>query len=144
MPRRHTLLVDTNVLIDYCDRERPCHAAAVDLVHVAAARGDVDLVVLVSSLKDLYYFLCRRLQDETLARKATELASSSVFVVADLLAAYALLALSSDEPDFEDGLVRVAAERLGAEAIVSRDARAYVHASVPRLDAQQAAERLIA
>lgn len=138
------LLIDTNVLIDFCDKDRPCHDDAVQLVHAAAKRGDVDLVVLVSSLKDLYYILCRRLQDERLARQATEVASRSVFTVTDLLASYAPLALLSNEPDFEDGLVRAAAEELGAEAIVSRDERAFVQSRVPRLDARQAIEQLVA
>ena len=144
MARRRRLLVDTNVLIDYCDRQRPCHDDAVRLVHAAARDGGVELVVLVSSLKDLYYILCRRLGDERMARRATEVAATSVFVVVDLLASYAPRALSSDEPDFEDGLVRVAAEELGVEAIVSRDERAFVHARMPRVDAHQARERLVA
>jgi len=144
MARKRTLLVDTNVLIDYCDKSRPCHDDAVKLVYAAAARNDVDLVVLVSSLKDLYYTLCRRLQNEQLARKATKVASTSIFRIADLLASYAPLALSSDEPGFEDGLVRAAAEQMGAEAIVSRDEAAFAGSRVPRLDAHQAAERLAA
>lgn len=144
MARKRTLLVDTNVLIDYCDKTRPCHDDAVKLVHAAAARSDVDLVVLVSSLKDLYYILCRRLQNKQLARKATKVVSTSIFTIADLLASYAPLALSSDEPDFEDGLVRVAAEQMGAEAIVSRDEAAFASSHIPRLNAYQAAERLVA
>lgn len=137
------MLVDTNVLIDYCDRHRPCHEDAVNLVHAAASQG-VELAVLVSSLKDLYYILCRRLRDESLARKATEVASTSVFSVSDLLASYAPLALASDEPDFEDGLVRIAAERMAVEAIVSRDKNAFAYAHVPRLDAREALEHLVA
>ncbi|MBP3892418.1 MAG: PIN domain-containing protein [Atopobiaceae bacterium] len=139
---RRRLLIDTNVLIDYCDKQRPCHDDAVRLVHAAATKG-IELVVLVSSLKDLYYILCRRLQSEPLARKATEVASKSVFTVVDLLAPYASLALASDEPDFEDGLVRTAAEQMGVEAIVSRDERAYAHARMLRLDAREALERLV-
>lgn len=144
MARRRTLLIDTNVLIDYCDRQRPCHSDAVSLVHAAAERKDVDLIVLVSSLKDLYYILCRRLHDESLARRATEVASKSVFVVTDLLASYVPRALASNEPDFEDGLVRIAAEQIGVEAIVSRDERAFALSRIPRLDARQATEVLAA
>ena len=134
---KRRMLVDTNVLIDYCDKQRPCHEDAVKLVYAAASKG-VELVVLVSSLKDLYYILCRRLRDESLARKATEVASTSVFTVSDLLASFAPLALASDEPDFEDGLVRIAAECMAAEAIVSRDKNAFTHAHVQRLDAREA------
>lgn len=144
MARRRTLLIDTNVLIDYCDRLRPSHEEAASLVRVAAEHGDVDLIVLVSSLKDLYYILCRRLQNESLARQATEVASQSVFVVTDLLASYALRALLSNEPDFEDGLIRAAAEELDVEAIVSRDGQAFALSRIPRLDAQEAVERLVA
>ena len=140
MAKRRKLLVDTNVLIDYCDRQRPCHDEAVGLVHAAAKCEDIDLVVLVSSLKDLYYIMRRRLHNESLARKATEVAASSVFLIVDLIASHAPLAFASNEPDFEDGLVRVTAEQMGAEAIVSRDERAFVRAHIPRLDARQAME----
>ena len=44
-------------------------------------------------------------------------------------------ALASDEPDFEDGLVRATAEALGVDVIVSRDARAFVGSSIRRCSA---------
>ena len=46
-------------------------------------------------------------------------------------------AIVSDEPDFEDGIVRACAESVGADFIVSRDARAFRTARIRRLSAQE-------
>ena len=53
----------------------------------------------------------------------------------DLKASYAKAALDSDEPDFEDGLVRAAAETEAAFAIITRDAQAFKTSSVPAMSA---------
>ena len=136
-----TFLVDTNVLIDYCDVMRPQHADAVELVR-AAARGDAyELVALVSSLKDLYFIMARQLHDEAAARELVRIVSQ-VFRIVDLKELYSTMALASDEPDYEDGLVRAAAEVLGARGIVSRDVRAFAASHVPRLSAAQAVARI--
>ena len=125
MSARFDLLIDTNVIIDYAVRSRPAHADAVVLFEEAARADGVRLVVLVSSLKDAYYIMCRAYGDELTARDALRRVSKTFFVVVDLLAAYADDAFASDEPDFEDGLVRAAAERLGVHAIVTRDTLAF-------------------
>ena len=45
-------------------------------------------------------------------------------------------------PDLEDGIVRAAAEPLGAEAIVARDSSAFRESSVPAMDARAYCEGL--
>ncbi len=132
------LLVDTNVILDYCDPNRPCHGAAVSLVENVASNPHAKLLVLVSSLKDVYYILRHLYMDEPKARQAVRMLSSQVFEPVDLLVAYSSLSLESNEPDYEDGLVRAAAELLHVQGIVTRDAKAFALSTVPSMDAEQA------
>lgn len=50
--------------------------------------------------------------------------------------------LASDEPDFEDGLVRACAELVGADYIVSTDRKAFKRSSVPRIESPELIQRL--
>lgn len=43
----------------------------------------------------------------------------------------------SDEPDFEDGIIRACAEAAGADFIISRDERAFARSPIKRLSAQE-------
>ena len=46
-------------------------------------------------------------------------------------------ALSSDEPDFEDGIIRACAELNGADAIVTHDKDAFAHSLVRSVTAAE-------
>ena len=134
------LLIDTNVIIDYAVSSRPSHSEAVTLFEEAAADKKVELLVPVSSLKDVYYVMCRNYSDEPTARQALRRITETYFTVIDLLAVYGRTALDSDEPDFEDGLVRAAAEAIGADAIVTRDAAVFGTSTVRCFTPAQATE----
>ena len=43
----------------------------------------------------------------------------------------------SDEPDFEDGIVRACAERWKADYIISRDEKAYANSHIKRVTAEE-------
>lgn len=43
----------------------------------------------------------------------------------------------SDEPDFEDGIIRACAEAAGADFIISRDERAFARSPIKRMSAQE-------
>ncbi len=53
----------------------------------------------------------------------------------DLCASYGTFALESEEPDFEDALIRITAEQERVDVIVSRDKSAFVGSSIPRMSA---------
>ena len=130
MASEYKLLVDTNVLLDYAVVTRPEHTIAAQLFESAAACPNVALMVLVSSLKDAYYIMCRAYGSEATARDVLKRVSETLLMVVDLLAVYGMKAFVSDEPDFEDGLVRAAAESLGVTAIVKRDEAAFLGSSI--------------
>jgi len=124
------VLLDTNVLIDFLATARPGHGVAVDLMQRVLDDG-FDLCVVATSLKDVYYIL-GRVDGESVARQAVE----SIMAVATILPvddACCRVALASTEPDFEDGIIRAAAEIAQVRYLVSRDHHAFAGSWVPRI-----------
>lgn len=122
------VLLDTNIVLDCCDSNRkPFHDTCMTLVW-ACVEHDVDMLVSVSSLNDAYYVLSKR-YGEPFARASVR-TLLTLFDIEPLLVRYAVKAVDSTEPDFEDGLIRAMAEDLHCDALVTRDARAFADAQV--------------
>ena len=131
-PRR--ALLDTNVLLDYLDARRAEHDTARRLVHALLA-ADAAPVAPASSYKDVYYVLRRSLGSEPAARELVRGLIECVPVTPiDLRGSDLVPGIASDEPDFEDALVRRLAERERLVAIVTRDASAFRSSFVPVFD----------
>lgn len=99
------------------------------------------MLVPAGSLKDAYYMLCRKYRDEAIVRERLR-GFSAIVELGELTREVVDLAFSSDEPDFEDGIVRATAELGGAEAIITRDVRAFAHSVVPAMTAREFCEGL--
>lgn len=119
-------LFDTNVILDYMLR-RPEYETARKMLR-AAAGGSIEGCVCSLTLKDCYYVGSKALS-EPVARSA----------VRDLMRLLTVLSVGmeecersveSNEPDFEDGLVRAAAELNDVDFIVTRDEGAFARSSV--------------
>lgn len=130
----HRLLLDTNILLDCVDPSRASHDEAVRLAAQCNGGGDMG-IASSHSLNDAYYIMSR-LYGEPSAREAVRVLSELV-VVAPIGAEETLLALDSNEPDFEDGLVRACAELNDADFIVSRDEKAFRKATIRRVTAKE-------
>jgi predicted nucleic acid-binding protein len=127
----YRVLVDTNYLLDYIDSARKEHQLAVDLMHRMQER-EVYPFAAASSYKDVYYILNRILKDEAEARWLVFGLIDCVPIGAvDLKMEYLPRAISSDEPDFEDGLIRSVAEQEKATAIITRDKKAFEDSYIP-------------
>ena len=134
-PRR--VLLDTNVLLDYLDARRSEHDTARRLVRAILAHGGSP-VAPASSYKDVYYVLHRSLGSEGDARALVRgLVECVPITPLDLRGTDLAPAAASDEPDFEDGLVRQLAERERLVAIVTRDASAFRSSFVPTFDPRE-------
>ena len=118
---RH-LLFDTNVLLDVLVEGRPESSEAWEILKRCNGGGEMGLVT-PGSLKDVYYVLGRGGR-EAAAREAIGLLMD-LLVIAPMGAEECDLAMRSDEPDFEDGLVRACAELNGVDFILTRDERAF-------------------
>lgn len=135
------VLIDTNVLIDLVSASRPAHAATVSAVRALLGTDDAEGCVLSSSLKDVYYVYCRHYGDEPAARNAIR-ELRRMFVPLNLTAQVVDAALDSDEPDFEDGIVRATAELAACECLLTRDASGFVTAGFEKVDASELCELL--
>ena len=132
------IFCDTNILLDVLDAERPYHDDAVALLWYAAENPvRVELLASISSFKDAYYILTRLYRDEPKARKTIDELMGGFFTPVDLLASYGSEAMAADEPDFEDALIGVSAEHEEAFILVTRDASAFAHCSVPVMSAAE-------
>lgn len=131
---RKKLLIDTNILLDAAMDERPQWRAAALLMD-EFAYGEAEGYISALSLKDVYYVLTKY-ADEKAAREFI-CAAMDLFNVVEVSTSTCRTAASSNEPDFEDGLVRACAESIPVDFIISRDEKAFAKSPVKRLSAQE-------
>lgn len=130
----YRILLDTNILLDSVIPNRPQHDEALALLKWCNGSGDYDFAA-ATSFNDAYYVLCRA-YDEAIAREALENLLGLV-AVAPVSAEECDRSLRSNEPDFEDGLVRACAELNGADLIVTRDKDAFAGSKVRSVTAKE-------
>ena len=128
MKDMHRYLVDTNVLIDLAIETRPSHESAMDMLSLAQRRTDIEFVIFMPCIKDVYYVIHRHYKDEQTARGLAH-GLCSMFEGVGMDRELTELAFACDEPDFEDGLIRVAAEISGCKGIISRAVEAFTNAT---------------
>ena len=90
--------------------------------------------VVAISLKDVYYVLTKY-ADEPSARKFV-IALLDLFEVISVDAPLCRIAATSNEPDFEDSLIRACAESVSVDFIISRDESVFLKSTIKRLSAQ--------
>ena len=129
-----TALIDTNIILDAAMSERPGRAAATLLLD-EIAHGALTGYVTALSLKDVYYILTKYF-DEPSAREFVA-AALDAFEILPIDESICRIAIASDEPDFEDGLIRASAEVAPVDFIISRDERAFRRSTIKRMSAQE-------
>ena len=131
-----SFLFDTNALVYWVYAGSPYNEEVSRLLRqVLSEQGSV--YALSSSLNDIYYALCRHYMPEEDARASIR-EIAEVFDLVDLTGLLVFNALDSSEPDYEDGLIRSAAEALQVDAIISYDKKAFRDSVVPSLTAKEA------
>ncbi len=127
------LFIDTNILLDAAMVERPGWAAATLLMD-EVAYSEVQGYVSALSLKNVYYVL-EKYADEPSARKFI-VAIMDLFQVVAVDLSICRIAALSNEPNFEDGIIRACAESIPVDFIISRDEKAFDRSYIKRLSAQ--------
>ena len=117
------LLLDTNVLIDYLGRKEPFFLSAQKVV-IAGFFGDARLWVPSQSVVDAFYVLSRYVDSARL--QAAILKALTVIEPVDLTGASLERAAR-----LEDCLIALAAERVGADYLITRDAKGFARSTVP-------------
>lgn len=130
----YRILLDTNILLDSIIPNRPQHDEALALLKWCNGSGDHGFAA-ATSFNDAYYILCRA-YSEAIAREALENLLGLV-AVAPVSAEECDRSLRSNEPDFEDGLIRACAELNGADFIVTRDRDAFAGGKVRSATAKE-------
>lgn len=131
-----SLLFDANALLYWVYPTSPFHDDVSQLLR-KAFQSDASCYALSSSLNEIYYAPHSHYMDETEARASIR-DIAETFDLVDLTGSLVFEALDSDEPDYEDGLIRGTAEALQVEAIISYDKKAFRNSFVPRLTAGEA------
>ncbi len=133
-----SLLFDANALIYWVHPDSPHHEEMLCLVNETCVNQST-VCALSSSLNEVYYILNRHYMSEAEARESLR-DIAETFDLIDLTGLFVHESIESDEPDYEDGLIREAAEELQVDAIVSYDKAAFKNSFIPKMTAQEALE----
>lgn len=122
------LLIDTNVILDILLKREPFFGDSYQAIRTAIDNND-ECCISVTAATDIFYIVRKALQSAEQAKEHLgSLARLAEFT--DVLAVDALDALSSDIEDYEDAVVEAVACRIGADYILTRNIKDYVHSKV--------------
>ncbi len=133
------LLLDTNILIDYYLRRMP-HWNDVSRIVAAGFFGDVQIWASAKSYTDVFY-VAGKLVDSAELQKAFS-KSFELIELCSIDSEDVQHAAQLAWPDFEDCLVNIAAEKVKADAIVTRDATGFERSSVKAMHPAEVLEIL--
>lgn len=128
------LLVDTNIFLDVAINAREGHVPGV-LLWDEFLYGEAEGYIAATSLQDIYFILSKY-EGESRSRGFIE-AILKIFQVVPVDALICNTAIRSNEPDFEDGIVRECAESIPVDFIISRDKNAFGRSYIKSLTAQE-------
>lgn len=132
----YRFMVDTNILLDVSTTSRERHDIAKVFFSTGLKHG-LEFNILISSLNDFYYIF----------RGHYGSAEEAINHIEDFLKLCSVInldlsivksALASNESDFEDGLIRAAAEINNLDAIITEDRKAYSNSSITSLSLNSA------
>ena len=126
-------IIDTNILLDAAMSERPDWEFATMLLD-EVAYGNLEGFIAATSLKDAYFVLSKYAGEQA-ARSFADAAIDAFELVA-VDSSICRIAARSNEPDFEDGIIRACAEREQVDFIISRDEKAFFKSPIKRLSAR--------
>ena len=124
-----TVLIDTNVVLDFVLKREPFAQAAFDCID-RFMLGQAKIWLTASTITDIYYVTRRTLKDAVAAKDA----------IAKLLNAFQIVnvdkndcvsALDVDTDDYEDALVSICARKVKADFIVTRNPKHFHASPVP-------------
>ena len=122
------LLLDTNVLLDLLLARAPFDSAAVGLA-TKTAQGEVVTYLSATSVTTVHYLARKALGRDGANQAVGRLLE--LFRVAPITDIVLRSALARNFADFEDAVIDAAAEHVGVDAIVTRDAAGFRASSIP-------------
>ena len=128
------ILLDTNVVLDVLLDRRP-HSTDAALVFQLIEESTVKGLLCATTLTTIDYLLTQSLNRREARKHLTQLIR--LFEIAPVNRAVIESAMNGKLDDFEDAVLDQAACQSGADAIITRDAKGFVHASSSVLDPRQ-------
>lgn len=133
---KNKILIDTNFILDAMLPDRPNSQSAFVLYQKALHRElTCEIAVCAGSLKNAYYIARKDITEPE--RRQWIRGFIAAFTILPIDTKTCNEAVNSDEPDFEDGIIRACAERWQADCLVSRDAKAFLNSSVPKISSDE-------
>ena len=136
-----SILLDTNILIDFYQRREP-HVDYARQLMLASSFGDAELWVSAKSFADVFYVLSKRHPSSEV--QAAFLESLGWLKVCSIDGPDVKLASERTWDDFEDCLVAQCARKIGADYIITRNTRDFTRSSIKALTPEQLFEELAA
>ncbi len=126
-----TVLIDTNVILDYVLKREPFAADALTCLDRLII-GKAKVWLTASTITDIYYVTRRTLKDPEKAK--TVIAKLlNAFQVSGVDKADCLGALTVGLSDYEDALVSVCAKKVKAEYVITRNVKDFEKSAVPAI-----------
>ena len=120
------VLLDTCVLLDIIARRMPFEESIKLLM--PHSFGDLELWVSAKSYTDIFYVMKKREESAEIQRAFRK--SYEQFNICSVDKEALERAAGLAWPDFEDCLISVCAEKIGADAIITRDEKGFAQSSV--------------
>ena len=118
-----TVLIDTNIILDYVLKREPFAQDALACLERLIINKD-KVWLTASTITDIYYVTRRTLHDAA-AAKAVIAKLLNAFQIATVDKNDCLNALEIDNNDYEDALQSVSAKKIKADYIITRNVKDY-------------------
>lgn len=122
------VLVDTNVILDHLLDRKPFNKAA-ELIFTQTERGHLEAFIGGTTVTTVHYLVSKALGTKVAHSHIEKLLH--IFDVAPISRTVLTSALHLKFTDFEDAVLHEAAIAIGAQAIVTRDAKGFLKSAIP-------------
>lgn len=120
------LFLDTNILVDLYEQRMPFYDE-VKKLQIMQVLGDAELWVSAKSFTDVYYVMKRRYASEAILQAFS--VSFDFLNVCSIDGSDVKQAVAMQWVDFEDCLIDIAAQKVKADALITRDESGFSQAA---------------
>ena len=133
------VLIDTNVILDVLCNRKEFFGDSSKILKLCEI-GQIDGYISVLSIPNIVYIMRKELDSEKIKDVLDKL--SLIFSTVDLKSDDTKKAVKLDFNDFEDALQCVAAKRIKADYIITRNVKDFIKSPVPAIKPSELLDRL--
>jgi len=124
------ILIDTNVILDHLTSRKPFDRDAADIFKLCETQ-QIKGYISALSVPNIVYILRKEL-DAVKIKKIIQILSL-IFTIKELTTADLIAAADMNFKDYEDALQSVAAAKIKADYIVTRNIKDFINSPVPAI-----------